>query len=86
MLKKAGLDPEIAPANWDEMVDFGKKLTKKDANGNVSQWGVRIPSAGYPYWVFQGLSTPAGAIPFPVKPNCTRKGDFNISPSWRLIK
>ncbi|MAC72177.1 MAG: ABC transporter substrate-binding protein [Paracoccaceae bacterium] len=59
---EAGLDPDVAPANWDEMVEFGKKLTKKDASGNVSQWGVRIPSAGFPYWLFQGLSTPAGAI------------------------
>lgn len=59
---EAGLDPDVAPTNWDEMVEFGKKLTKKDASGNVSQWGVRIPSAGFPYWLFQGLSTPAGAI------------------------
>ena len=59
---EAGLDPDVAPATWDEMVEFGKKLTKKDASGNVSQWGVRIPSAGFPYWLFQGLSTPAGAI------------------------
>ena len=59
---EAGLNPDVAPANWDEMVEFGKKLTKKDASGNVTQWGVRIPSAGFPYWLFQGLSTPAGAI------------------------
>lgn len=59
---EAGLDPETAPANWDEMVEMGKALTKKDDNGNVTQWGVRIPSAGFPYWLFQGLSTPAGAI------------------------
>ncbi len=55
--KKAGLDPEKAPANWDEMVSMGKKLTLKDASGNVKQWGVRIPSSGFPYWLFQGLST-----------------------------
>ena len=59
---EAGLNPDAAPANWDEMVEFGKKLTKKDSSGNVTQWGVRIPSAGFPYWLFQGLSTPAGAI------------------------
>ena len=59
---EAGLDPNKAPANWNEMVEFGKKLTKKDGSGNVTQWGVRIPSAGFPYWLFQGLSTPAGAI------------------------
>jgi sn-glycerol 3-phosphate transport system substrate-binding protein len=44
---------------WSILV---KSLPKKDASGNVSQWGVRIPSAGFPYWLFQGLSTPAGAI------------------------
>jgi sn-glycerol 3-phosphate transport system substrate-binding protein len=58
----AGLNPEVAPANWDEMVEMGKALTLKDSAGNVNQWGVRIPSAGFPYWLFQGLSTPAGAI------------------------
>lgn len=60
--KKAGLDSEKAPANWNEMVEFSKKLTVKDANGNVSQWGVRIPSSGFPYWLFQGLTTENGAI------------------------
>ncbi len=55
--KEAGLDPDTPPATWDEMVSFGKKLTKTDAAGNVSQWGVRIPSSGFPYWLFQGLTT-----------------------------
>ncbi len=54
---EAGLDPNTPPANWEEMVEFGKKLTKKDANGNVTQWGVRIPSSGFPYWLFQGFTT-----------------------------
>ncbi|MEW7008315.1 ABC transporter substrate-binding protein [Lentilitoribacter sp. EG35] len=60
--KEAGLDPEVAPANWDELVEMGKKLTKTDASGNTTQWGLRIPTAGFPYWLFQGLSTPNGAI------------------------
>lgn len=55
--KEAGLDPETPPANWDEMVAFGKKLTKLDGSGNVSQWGLRIPTSGFPYWLFQGLTT-----------------------------
>jgi sn-glycerol 3-phosphate transport system substrate-binding protein len=59
--KEAGLDPEKGPATWDEMRDFAKKLTKKDANGNVTQWGIEIPSSGFPYWLFQGLTTEAGA-------------------------
>ena len=60
--EEAGLDPDVAPATWEDMVEFGKKLTKKDENGNVTQWGLRIPMDGFPYWLFQGLSTPAGAI------------------------
>jgi len=59
---EAGLDPEHAPADWDELVSIGQALTKKDANGNVTQWGIRIPSAGFPYWLFQGLAVPNGAI------------------------
>ena len=40
------------------MLDFAQKLTKRDASGNVTQWGVQIPSSGFPYWLFQGLTTP----------------------------
>lgn len=60
--KEAGLDPETPPATWDEMVSFGKKLVKKDASGNVTQWGLRIPSSGFPYWLFQGLTTQNNAF------------------------
>ena len=62
LFKEAGLDPEKAPATWAEMQAFAEKLTKRDASGNVTQWGVQIPSSGFPYWLFQGLTTPAGAI------------------------
>ncbi|HWD36040.1 MAG TPA: ABC transporter substrate-binding protein [Casimicrobiaceae bacterium] len=53
--KDAGLDPNKAPATWTEMREFAQKLTKRDASGNVTQWGVQIPSSGFPYWLFQGL-------------------------------
>ena len=62
LFKEAGLDPDRGPQNWDEMVEFAKKLTKTDANGNVSQWGVKIPSSGFPYWLFQGLTTPNDVV------------------------
>jgi sn-glycerol 3-phosphate transport system substrate-binding protein len=62
MFKEAGLDPEKAPANWNEMRDMAKKLTRRDASGNVTQWGVSIPSSGFPYWLFQGLTTENGAL------------------------
>jgi sn-glycerol 3-phosphate transport system substrate-binding protein len=57
LFKEAGLDPEKAPATWNELVEMGKKLTKKDAAGNVTQWGVSIPSSGFPYWLFQSFTT-----------------------------
>ena len=60
LFKEAGLDPNKAPATWKEMLEYAQKLTKKDASGNVTQWGVQIPSSGFPYWLFQGLTTPNG--------------------------
>src|SRR5580692_6995003 len=60
--KAAGLDPDKAPDTWDELVADGKKLTKHDAGGQVTQWGIEIPSSGFPYWLFQALTTQNGAI------------------------
>jgi sn-glycerol 3-phosphate transport system substrate-binding protein len=59
--KAAGLDPDKAPDTWDDLVADGQKLTQRDASGNVTQWGVEIPSTGFPYWLFQGLTTATGA-------------------------
>jgi len=60
--KEAGLDPDKAPQNWDELVAFGKKLTKRDAGGSVTQWGVEIPTTGFAYWLFQALATENDAL------------------------
>src|SRR6185437_10354579 len=54
--KDAGLDPEKPPASWDEMIAMGKKLIKKDGSGNVTRWGVEIPTTGYAYWMLQALA------------------------------
>src|SRR3954462_13601398 len=54
--KEAGLDPEKAPANWNEMVQMAQKLVKKDASGNGVRWGVEVPSTGYAYWMFQAFA------------------------------
>jgi sn-glycerol 3-phosphate transport system substrate-binding protein len=62
MFKDAGHDPNKAPATWTEMVTYAQKLTKRDASGKVTQWGVQIPSSGFPYWLFQGLTTENDAI------------------------
>ena len=53
--RAAGLNPENPPATWDEFVMAGKKLTKRKGD-NVEQWGMMIPSTGYPYWMFGALT------------------------------
>ncbi len=62
LFKEAGLDPNKPPTTWAELKDAATKLTKKDASGKVTQWGVQIPSSGFPYWLFQTLTTPADVI------------------------
>jgi len=62
LFKAAGLDPNKPPATWAETLDAAKKLTVKDASGKVTQWGVQIPSSGFPYWLFQGLAIEAGVV------------------------
>ena len=58
--KEAGLDPEKPPATWNEMAQMARKLVKKDASGNVSRWGVMVPSTGYAYWMFQAFARENG--------------------------
>jgi sn-glycerol 3-phosphate transport system substrate-binding protein len=60
LFKEAGLDPERPPQNWSEMVEYAQKLTRRDAQGNATQWGVQVPSSGFPYWLFQGFTTQNG--------------------------
>lgn len=60
--KEAGLDPEKAPATWAEHVAFAEKLTKRDASGNVQQWGTQIPTTGFAYWLLQSLAIQSGTV------------------------
>lgn len=60
--KEAGLDPSKAPTNWKELKEAAHKLTKKDASGNVTQYGIQIPSTGFAYWMLQTLTTPNGVL------------------------
>ena len=58
--REVGLDPDKPPATWDELASMGKKLVKRDANGQITRWGLSIPSTGYPYWMFQCLAIQNG--------------------------
>ncbi len=60
MFKDAGLDPNRPPATWKEQLEYAQKLTKRDASGKVTQWGIQIPSSGFPYWLFQALAIQNG--------------------------
>ena len=61
LFKAAGLDPDKGPANWAEMREMAKKLTRKDASGATTQWGIQIPSDGNTAWLFTGMTTGNGA-------------------------
>ena len=53
---ESGLDPKKYPKTWDEMVSYGKAVTKKDASGRVTRWGVGIPgNVGSAPWLFGAL-------------------------------
>jgi sn-glycerol 3-phosphate transport system substrate-binding protein len=54
MFREAGLDPEVVPTTWKELVEMGKALTTDDHHG------LMIPSTGYPYWMFQALAIQNG--------------------------
>ncbi len=58
--REVGLDPDKPPATWDELVSMGQKLVKRDAAGQVTRWGLSIPSTGYAYWMFQCLAIENG--------------------------
>jgi ABC-type glycerol-3-phosphate transport system substrate-binding protein len=47
MFEEAGLDPNSPPTNWEELMEYHKILTKKDANGTVIQEGLAIPTMGF---------------------------------------
>ena len=49
---EAGLDPEKPPMTWDEYLEIGPKLTKKNEDGSVAHWGVGIATSG---WIQQSM-------------------------------
>lgn len=59
----AGLDSEQPPRTWDEMVEMGQALTLRDASGNVSQYGLGIPSSmNAVHWLFGALVAQNGGM------------------------
>ncbi|KMK77841.1 ABC transporter substrate-binding protein [Alkalihalobacillus pseudalcaliphilus] len=59
MFEEAGLDPEQPPTTWEELAEYADQLTVRDG-GNVSQWGLQLPSTGFQYWITQALALQTG--------------------------
>ena len=59
MFKAAGLDPNKPPRTYAEVLDFAKKLTKKDASGKVTQYGYSMAIYG---WFFEQLLASSGGF------------------------
>ena len=78
LFKQAGLDPNTPPQTWADTISMGQKLTKKDASGNVLQWGIQVPSSGFPYWLFQGFSTQNDGILANAQGNQVKYDDPNV--------
>jgi ABC-type glycerol-3-phosphate transport system substrate-binding protein len=49
--REAGLDPEKPPKTWDEFREYAKKLTKRDAQGNITRVGYAIRHVGAPHGI-----------------------------------
>ncbi|HEY4250445.1 MAG TPA: ABC transporter substrate-binding protein [Roseomonas sp.] len=54
--REAGLNPEAGPTTWAQQLEMAQKLTRRSGD-SVTQWGIQIPSSGFPYWLFQALTT-----------------------------
>jgi multiple sugar transport system substrate-binding protein len=52
--EEADLDPDRPPTTWEEVMDMGQKLTKRDANGKIVRagwgWEARSLSSHFYYW------------------------------------
>jgi sn-glycerol 3-phosphate transport system substrate-binding protein len=61
--KDAGLDPEKFPATWAELGAAAAKLTKRDASGQVTRWGVKMAAdLGNAQWTFGAMANQAGQM------------------------
>ncbi len=53
--KEVGLDPDTPPANWKQLIEFGKKLVRKDG-AKTTRYGLMFPQqVGYGNWILQGF-------------------------------
>ena len=65
LFKEAGLDPEKPPQTLDELVEMARKLTKRDAAGNLLVEGMTADlTAQDPHWIREVLVRQFGGQPY----------------------
>ncbi len=65
LFKEAGLNPDRPPATLDELVDYAKKLTKRNANGDLVQAGLTLDMGGQDHhWLREVLIRQFGGAPY----------------------
>ena len=52
--EEVGLDPDMPPKNFDEIIAMSEKLMKKDADGNVVRYGLGMGNYGWFFEQWQG--------------------------------
>jgi multiple sugar transport system substrate-binding protein len=65
LMQEAGLDPARPPQTLDELIEAAKKLTKRDAAGNLLQAGIALDMAGQDHhWLREVLIRQMGGQPY----------------------
>ena len=65
LFKEAGLDPDKPPATLAEFVEVARKLTKRDAAGQLLVAGVALDMQGQDHqWIREGLIRQFGGAPY----------------------
>ena len=60
---EAGLNPDAFPKTWAELEAAAAKLTKRDAAGRVTRWGVKMAGdTGNAQWTFGALANQANHV------------------------
>lgn len=56
LFEEAGLDPEQPPTTFDQVIEYAKKLTKRDKNDNVMVYGFETGLDKDPHWTAHAFS------------------------------